>query len=78
MIELRSGEKPYMAAVAWACTRLLLSEVRVNDREIRISGSKAVLARSAAGGVAKTTPAVLSFVREWRARNDSNVRPSDS
>ena len=61
-----------------AYVRLLLSEVRVNDREIRISGSKAVLARSAAGGVAKTTPAVLSFVREWRARNDSNVRPSDS
>ena len=61
-----------------AYARLLLSEVRVDDREIRISGSKAVLARSAAGGVAKTTPAVLSFVREWRARNDSNVRPSDS
>ena len=61
-----------------AYARLLLNEVRVDDREIRISGSKAVLARSAAGGVAKTTPAVLSFVREWRARNDSNVRPSDS
>ena len=58
-----------------AYARLLLSEVRVNDREIRISGSKAVLARSAAGGVAKTTPAVLSFVREWRARQDSNLRP---
>ena len=50
-----------------AYARLLLSEVRVNDREIGISGSKAVLARSAAGGVAKTTPAVLSLVREWRA-----------
>ena len=61
-----------------AYARLLLNEVRVDDREIRISGSKAVLARTAAGGVAKTTPAVLSFVREWRARNDSNVRPSDS
>ena len=61
-----------------AYARLLLSEVRVNDREIRINGSKAVLARSAAAGAAKTTPAVLSFVRKWRARNDSNVRPSDS
>ena len=46
-----------------AYARLLLSEVRVTDREIRISGSKAVLARSAAGGAAKTTSAVLSFVR---------------
>ncbi|WP_414710011.1 recombinase family protein [Pseudorhodoplanes sp.] len=46
---------------------------RLNDREIRISGSKAVLARSAAAGVAKTTPAVLSFVREWCARQDSNL-----
>lgn len=44
-----------------AYVRLLPSAVRVNDREIRISGSKAVLAWSAAGGVAKTTPAVFSF-----------------
>jgi len=56
-----------------AYARLLLNEVRVDDREIRISGSKAVLARSAAGGVARTTPAVLSFVREWRTRQDSNL-----
>jgi len=56
-----------------AYARLLLNEVRVDDREIRISGSKAVLARSAAGGVAKTTPAVLSFVREWCRLQDSNL-----
>ena len=60
-----------------AYVRLLLSEVRVQPHEIRISGSKAVLARSAAGGVAKTTPAVLSFVREWCARQDSNLWPPD-
>lgn len=60
-----------------AYARLLLSEVRVNYCEIRISGSKAALARSAAGGVAKTTPAVLSFVREWCTRRDSNPWPSD-
>jgi site-specific DNA recombinase len=60
-----------------AYARLLLSEVRVNDREIRISGSKAVLARSASAGVGNTTPAVLSFVREWRARQDSNLLPQD-
>jgi site-specific DNA recombinase len=50
----------------------------VNDREIRISGSKAVLARSAAAGLAKTTPAVLSFVREWCTQQDSNLWPPPS
>ena len=33
-----------------AYARLILNEVRVDDREIRISGSKSVLARSAAEG----------------------------
>ena len=60
-----------------AYARLLLSEVRVRPHEIRISGSKAVLARSAAGGADKTAPAVLSFVREWCTRRDSNPWPSD-
>ncbi|AMK18312.1 MULTISPECIES: hypothetical protein [Sphingobium] len=61
-----------------AYARLLLSEARVDEREIRISGSKAVLARSAAAGVAKTTPAVLSFVREWCTQVDSNHWPLPS
>lgn len=71
--KLHSGPPDLRQAYA----RLLLNEVRVDDREIRISGSKAVLARSAAAGVAKTTPAVLSFVREWCAQQDSNLWPSD-
>lgn len=58
-----------------AYARLVLSEVSVTPDEIRISGSKAVLARSAAKGVENSTPAVLSFVREWRARQGSNLRP---
>jgi site-specific DNA recombinase len=53
--------------------RLVMEEVRVSEREIRISGSKAVLARVASEGVEKASPAVLSFVREWRARKDSNL-----
>jgi len=61
-----------------ADARLLLNEVRVNDREIRISGSKAVLVRRTAGGLAKTTPTVLSFVREWRTQEDSNLWPLPS
>ena len=51
--------------------QLLVNKVRVDDREIHISGSKAVLARSAAGGLV-TPPAVLSFVREWRTRQACN------
>lgn len=52
--------------------RLLMNEVSVSDSEIRISGSKAALAKVASDGVEKVTPAVLSFVQEWRARRDSN------
>lgn len=59
-----------------AYARLLLSEVRVDDQEIRISGSKAVLARTAAEGLGTTAPPVLSFVREWRALQGSNPRPT--
>lgn len=55
-----------------AYVRLLLSEVRVTDQQIRISGSKAVLARSAAEGAGKTTPAVLSFVQKWRPAPDKH------
>ena len=56
-----------------AYARLLLDEVRVTDEEIRISGSKSVLARCATEGVAEPVPKVLSFVQEWRARRDSNL-----
>jgi hypothetical protein len=55
-----------------AYARLLMDEVRVTDGEIRISGSKSVLAKCAAEGVSEPAPKVLSFVQEWRARRDSN------
>ncbi len=58
--------------------RLVMREVSVGDKEIRISGSKAALARAASDGFDKAAPAVLSFVREWRTRQDSNLRPSPS
>jgi hypothetical protein len=51
-----------------AYARLLMDEVSVSEEEIRISGSKAVLARVASDGADMPTPAVLSFVREWRAQ----------
>ncbi len=55
-----------------AYARLLLDEVTVSDEEIRLSGSKDVLARCASGEANIATPAVLSFVPEWRAQGDSN------
>ena len=45
-----------------AYVRLLLNEVRVGDEGVRISGSKAILARGAAEGLDKPASVVLSFV----------------
>ena len=53
-----------------AYTRLIMDEVTVRDDEIRISGSKAVLARCAAAEETPSAPGVLSFVQEWRTRRD--------
>jgi hypothetical protein len=61
-----------------AYARLLMDEVRVTESEIRISGPKSVLARCAAEGGAETAPQVLSFVQEWRARQNSNLWPLPS
>ncbi len=55
-----------------AYARLVMEEVAVTGEEIRISGSKSILARCATDGPEASTPAVLSFVREWRAQEDSN------
>ena len=59
--------------VRQAYARLVLTKVTVSDEEIVITGSKAVLAKSASEGLGNTPPAVLSFVRKWRTRHDSNV-----
>ena len=60
-----------------AYARLILNEVRVMPGEIRISGSKAILARTAAKGenpdAETSAPQVLSFVRQWCTRQDSNL-----
>jgi site-specific DNA recombinase len=72
--KLHEGRSEFRQAYA----RLVMEEVRVTDDEIRISGSKSVLARCAAEGVAEPAPGVLSFVQEWRARQDSNLWPLPS
>ena len=53
--------------------RLIIGEVRATDDEICISGSKAVLAKVAENDGPHAPATVLSFVREWRTRQDSNL-----
>ena len=60
-----------------AYVRMFVHRVVVSRREIRISGPKAALAKAATSGVPPPGPEVLSFVREWRPRRDSNSRPQD-
>jgi site-specific DNA recombinase len=68
-----TGDTPFRRAYI----RAVIDQVEVDDEEVRIVGRRSVLERLVMGGGA--IPAgVPSFVRKWRARNDSNVRPSDS
>ena len=55
-----------------AYARLLLSEVAVTREEIRISGSKTVLARCTSADLGNAAPGVLSFVQKWRSLRESN------
>ena len=57
--------------------RALAQRIEVDKKELRIMGSKSVPLRTlvAAETARKAVP---SSVPKWRARNDSNVRPSDS
>ncbi len=57
--------------------RSVISNIEVDDDRIRVTGDKASLAEVIAGRAAGAAN-VSSLVRNWRARNDSNVRPSDS
>ena len=72
--KLRNGQPD----IKQAYVRLIMREVSVGDKEIRISGSKAIPARATSDGFHKAAPEVLSFVRDWRAGKDSNPRPPDS
>ncbi|WP_396604954.1 recombinase family protein [Bradyrhizobium sp. YCK136] len=57
--------------------RSIIDAVEVDDRAIRIIGSKDILQAAIAGKQTENRN-LLGLVRKWRARNDSNVRPSDS
>jgi len=55
-----------------AYMKLLLDTVTVDHHSIRLDGSPAILEKLASRGLSKSSPEVLSFVREWRASGDSN------
>jgi site-specific DNA recombinase len=57
--------------------RSIIDAVEVDDHAIRIIGSRDILQAAIAGKQIENGN-VRSFVRKWRARNDSNVRPPDS
>ena len=59
--------------------RALAQRVEVDEREVRIMGSKGALLRTlvAASGGKSAGIGVPSFVPKWRARRDSNSRPLD-
>ena len=54
--------------------KLLVDRVEVGNEEIRITGSKATLARAASGVATHMVP---KAEREWRARQESNLWPQD-
>src|SRR3984893_5105773 len=60
--------------------RALAQRIEVDAKEVRIMGSKSELLRTlVAASSAKTAGfGVPSFVPKWRARRDSNSRPSES
>ena len=66
--ELHNGPPELRQAYA----RLAMREVSVKNKDIRITGWKAVLAKAAARVSTLSRPE-FSFVREWRTRQDSNL-----
>ena len=75
---LREGLRGNNPALRQAYVRLLIDEVVVGAEQIHIRGSRKALESAVLAASASLGAAVPSFAREWRARNDSNVRPSDS
>ena len=61
-----------------AYLRSVIDRVEVDETEVRIVGRNSVLEGLVMGGGAAPAGVPSFFVRKWRARNDSNVRPSDS
>ena len=57
--------------------RLLVKDVRITGKEIRMRGSYEALSHAIAKNDLGTPEGVPSFIPEWRALRDSNPRPLD-
>ena len=68
---LTTGEIPFRRAQLAS----ILDRIEIDARAIRIVGRKDVLEQAVIAGDA-LSPGVRSFVRGWRPRQDSNLRPS--
>ena len=66
------------AAFAKRYLHLLVDEIVVSGDEATMKGSYGTLARAVAGMKKGTSEEVPSFMFDWRARDDSNVRPLPS
>src|SRR5262249_31474430 len=70
---LTTGSTPFRKAYL----RSMIDVIEVDDAQIRIKGSKDVLERAVLASRPGTEPR-SQMSTKWRARHDSNVRPSDS
>ncbi len=71
---LTSGEIPFRKAYLGA----IIDSVEVGAGRIRIFGRKDALEQAVASGLDPAMPGVRTFVRRWRTRQDSNLRPLPS
>lgn len=58
-------------------TRAIVGRVEVGDQQIRISGSAKALEHAVGRTLDGLKTSVPNFEREWRARQESNLRPQD-
>jgi site-specific DNA recombinase len=70
---LTTGSTPFRKAYL----RSLIDLIEVDDAQVRIKGSNDVLERAVLARGSGPEPR-SQMSTKWRARNDSNVRPSDS
>ena len=57
--------------------RLLVTEIRVEGTQLRVSGSNAALAQAVAGTKMDTPNGVPTFASNWLPEEGSNLRPAD-
>ena len=72
---LRDGLRGDNPELRQAYVRLLIDKVVVEEEQVHIRGSRKALERAVVAAAAGARKGVPSFAREWRARQDSNLRP---